>query len=223
MENIYIELDGLFDTRLPILSSLCENTAIDYFNSDKYDSRFTDKFGNIAYKVFDTYYKDRKKEILFYAIPTNIFKIIENINIDFVSDLKNNEVKVQTLYINTFPYKLDDNEKEKFKVYFLNYIKNVDIDFLYLNDYELKSNYLDEIKIKFIIKYNGMEWLEKQNGLSNLIENPLIGKELYVPALFNEKINTKIDKDFFLKLSKSLNIFTNVFFTDIVYWNAIKK
>lgn len=223
MENIYIELDGLFDTRLPIISSLDENIAIEYFNSDKYDLRNNDTFNNIPYKVFEVYYKDRKKEILNYALPTNIFKVIENINIDFVSDLKNVEVKVQTLYINSYPYFLDEDEKEKFKEYFLNYIKSVDIEFIYVDNYNLTSKYLDEIKVKHIVKYDGMEWMEKQNGLGNLIENPLIGKELYVPAIFNEKINLKIDKDFFLKLSKSLNIFTNVFFTDIYYWNAINS
>lgn len=222
MDNIYIDFDALFDTRITLLSSINEDIAVKVFNND-YDRRTSDIFDIIPYSVFNTYYENRNKNILLYSLPTFIYKVLETITLDFYSNLKNKEVELQTLYVNTFPYTFNQEELDRFKITFENYIKNVTVEFISHNDYDLTPAILDSYKIGNIVKYNGIDWLEQQNRLLNIVDNPMLNKNLYVPALINFKLNTKITKEIFKTISKSLGIFINVHFTDIIYWNMIKK
>lgn len=222
MENIYIEMDALFDTRITMLSSINEEIAVDVFNKNYY-LRTNDTFGNIPYSVFNTYYGIRNKGVLLYSLPTFIYKVIDNITLDFYSDLKNKEVDLQTLYINTYPYDFNEEELEKFEHTFKSYIKNVNIEFISYSDTDLTPKVLDSYNINNIVKYNGVDWLEKQNRLLNIVDNPMVNKNLYVPAIINFKLGTKINKEVLDSISKSLGIFINVFFTDIVYWCMINK
>ena len=82
MNNIYIGMDELFDTRITMLSSINEDTAVDVFNKN-YNLRTNDTFGYIPYNVFSTYYKTRNKHILLYSLPSFVYKIIDNITLDF--------------------------------------------------------------------------------------------------------------------------------------------
>lgn len=222
MDNIYIDFDALFDTRITLLSSINEDIAVKVFNND-YDRRTSDIFDIIPYSVFNTYYENRNKNILLYSLPTFIYKVLETITLDFYSNLKNKEVELQTLYVNTFPYTFNQEELDRFKVTFENYIKNVTVEFISHSDYDLTPAILDSYKIGNIVKYNGIDWLEQQNRLLNIVDNPMLNKNLYVPALINFKLNTKVTKEIFKTISKSLGIFINVHFTDIIYWNMIKK
>lgn len=223
MNNIYIELDGLFDTRLPILTAINEDVSTRVFNKD-YDIRTNDKFELIPNNIFNLYYNQRNKDILTYALPSFIYKLIENITTEYYSDLKNNN-GLQKLYINTYPYMLEDSEKQ-ILITSLSYIKQVEIEFLFISDNDLTPNILNNYDLDYIIKYNGIEWLEKQNRLLNIIDNPMLDKYLYVPALIDNthiEKSIKINKEFFNTLSKSLGMIINVIFTDIIYWNTIKK
>lgn len=222
MDNIYIDFDALFDTRITLLSSINEDIAVKVFNND-YDRRTSDIFDIIPYSVFNTYYENRNKNILLYSLPTFIYKVLETITLDFYSNLKNKEVELQTLYVNTFPYTFNQEELDRFKITFENYIKNVTVEFISHSDYDLTPAILDSYKIGNIVKYNGIDWLEQQNRLLNIVDNPMLNKNLYVPALINFKLNTKVTKEIFKTISKSLGIFINVHFTDIIYWNMIKK
>lgn len=222
MDNIYIDFDALFDTRITLLSSINEDIAVKVFNND-YDRRTSDIFDIIPYSVFNTYYENRNKNILLYSLPTFIYKVLETITLDFYSNLKNKEVELQTMYVNTFPYNFNQEELDRFKITFENYIKNVTVEFISYSDYDLTPSILDSYKIGNIVKYNGIDWLEQQNRLLNIVDNPMLNKNLYVPALINFKLNTKITKEIFKTISKSLGIFINVHFTDIIYWNMIKK
>lgn len=222
MDNIYIDFDALFDTRITLLSSINEDIAVKVFNND-YDRRTSDIFDIIPYSVFNAYYENRNKNILLYSLPTFIYKVLETITLDFYSNLKNKEVELQTMYVNTFPYTFNQEELDRFKITFENYIKNVTVEFINHSDYDLTPAILDSYKIGNIVKYNGIDWLEQQNRLLNIVDNPMLNKNLYVPALINFKLNTKITKEIFKTISKSLGIFINVHFTDIIYWNMIKK
>lgn len=222
MNNIYIEMDGLFDTRITMLSSINEDIAVKVYERG-YHFRTKDTFDLIPYDVFNAYYKTRNKNILLYSLPTFIFKVIDTVTLEFYSDLKNKEVDIQTLYINTYPYNFNQEELDKFEDTFYNYISNVKIEFIHYSDVDLTPKVMDTLNINNIIKYNGIDWLEQHNRLMNIIENPMINKNLYVPALINFKTGSKITKEIFTSISKSLGIFINVHFTDIVYWNMINK
>lgn len=223
MNNLYIELDGLFDTRLVILNAINEEIGTMIFNTT-YNSRTNDKFGIIPTSVFNTYYKQRKKDVLTYALPTYIYNVIDNITTDYYADLKNND-GLQKLYINTYPYHLEETEIKKLKEN-LYYLKKVDIEFITVSDNDLTPGYLESKNIFYMIKYNGIEWLELQSRLLNISDNPMLDKYLYVPAIFDDTyVDKKIkpNKDFFKGLTRAMGIVINLVFTDIVYWNTIKK
>ena len=54
----------------------------------------------------------------------------------------------------------------------------------------------------------------------------MVNKNLYVPAIINFKLGTKINKEVFNAIAKSLGVFINVYFTDIIIkyslWDHIK-
>lgn len=214
--NILIDLDSILDVRLAILYSLYPN-YIDTITAN-YLKRKTDTFGNLPFTVFKAYYDKRNKHILNYGIPTNIFVILEEVlanhneHIAFAGD----EV---TLYINSYPYNLNNDEIKEFKVRIENEYKNVNIAFINYSMEDLTPEFIINNKIYTIIMYHGLEWLNKQVGLLNIVKNPLLNRELIVPALVDNLAIDKANKKLFEELSKRMGTILTLQFVDARYFS----
>lgn len=220
--NILIDIDSIMDTRLVMLYSINEELAIEIFNST-YHLRTTDIFGNIPYNLFKGLHDLRNKAILNYAIPTNALSIVTSILATNVADIKNLDENY-TIYLNTYPYKLNKVEEDNFTKTIEKIAPDADIEFLYLSKKELTPNIINEKEIYSIIMYDGAEWLEKQNRLLNIVDNPLLGKTLFIPAIVNERLpNLKINRNLFDTISKSLELIMTVIFVDVEYFSPIQK
>lgn len=71
----------------------------------------------------------------------------------------------------------NEEELDRFKETFKTYIKNVEMKFIEYSDYDLTPKVLENLNIN-IIKYNGIDWLEQQNRLLNIVDNPMVNKNI---------------------------------------------
>lgn len=212
---IYLELDSLVDTRLALLYSLNEETAIDIL--PEYNIRRNDIFGNIPYRLFEELYKLRKKSILEFAIPTKILEILGMMVAEKRGDMRNMGDKYK-LYLNTYPYVLTRDEQDKFSEVITRFIPDLVVECIYESPYTLTPKYIIDKDISDIIMYNGLDWLEKHIALFNIVENPLINKTIIVPAINNE-VGIKVDKNLFLDMAKRLEMVITVIFVDVDYFS----
>ena len=74
-------------------------------------------------------------------------------------------------------------------------------------------------KIYTIIMYHGLEWLNKQVGLLNIVKNPLLNRELIVPALVDNLAIDKANKKLFEELSKRMGTILTLQFVDARYFS----
>ena len=211
---IYLELDSLVDTRLALLYSLSEKTAIEVLPD--YHLRRNDIFGNIPYRLFEELYKLRKKNILEFAIPTKILDILGMMVAEKRGDVRNIGDKYK-LYLNTYPYVLTKEEQDRFSEVITRFIPDLFVECIYETQYSLTPKFITDKDISDIIMYNGLEWLEKQISLFNIVEHPLINRSLVVPAITNE-FGIKVDKNLFLDTAKRLEMVITVIFVDVAYF-----
>ena len=59
--------------------------------------------------------------------------------------------------------------------------------------------------------YDGLDWLEKQIALLNIVEDPLLGRTLIVPALINTP-GIEIKKEMFEKTAKAYEVIIDLIF-----------
>ncbi len=221
--NILIDLDVVLDTRLALLYAIDEDIAVSVVNSGIYNKRIRDNFGNVSADIFNYFYKQRNKVLLKYALPSNIFKIVNELLIGHITDSVT--TKLTKIYINTYPYNLTDDEKDIVLGTVDGLFKNCVFDLVYLNDItDLTPKWVKD-NVQTIIKYNGLEWLENHNKLFNLTSTPLLDKTLIVPAMLTGPIpkGTKIDSGFFQATAMSIKSLIKVMFTDVIYFNSMLK
>ena len=114
----------------------------------------------------------------------------------------------------------DENEEIKeFKVRIENEYKNVNIVFINYSMEDLTPEFIINNKIYTIIMYHGLEWLNKQVGLLNIVKNPLLNRELIVPALVDNLAIDKANKKLFEELSKRMGTILTLQFVDARYFS----
>lgn len=221
--SILLDLDTVFDTRLSLLYAISEDLALEVVESNQYTKRIRDNFGNISSDVFRSLYKRRNKNILKFALPTNIIELVNDLMVKYATDANNTELP--KLYINTYPYRLAEDEKIVMINVLGNLFKNCTFELLYMDPVnELTPCWVNE-NVQTVIMYDGLNWLENHNRLFNLIEHPLIDKTLIVPALLTGYLdkNIKITSKIFVEQAMSIKSLVKLLFTDVVYFNSITK
>ena len=111
------------------------------------------------------------------------------------------------------------DEIKEFKVRIENEYKNVNIVFINYSMEDLTPEFIINNKIYTIIMYHGLEWLNKQVGLLNIVKNPLLNRELIVPALVDNLAIDKANKKLFEELSKRMGTILTLQFVDARYFS----
>ena len=218
-QNILIDLDSILDVRLAILYSLLPKSIASV--TKKYVERKTDLFPPVPYNLFKVYYDRRNKNILNYGIPTNILKIVEEAAIADREHITRTMVD-NTIFINTYPYKLTENEKKEFSARLLKILPFVEINYIFKNMEELSTKFIVENEIFTVIMYDGLDWLEKQVALLNIVEDPLLGRTLIVPALINTP-GIEIKKEMFEKTAKAYEVIIDLIFIDARFFSPERE
>ena len=186
---IYTDLDTLYDTKITLLNMIDPRLIREYL-SREYD--ILDHILYLSNKAFDKIYKDRDKRVLIGSKNSSIVDLIRRIVSDIDTKNKTTTVipSVMTLVINTYPYKLDAEEKSIMREFMSRYILHLsDIDIIYKEtiDSELMN------KINIMVKRDGLKWF-MDNRLSNP-EFKLPNLKLIVPDDMVMSGLTKMDVD----------------------------
>lgn len=209
-KGMFIDLDSILDTRLPVITTLNPSYIDEVLTTTNYTYRKKDIFGSLPNDVFKAMYRERSKNVLDVATPTNILDFILGYIADLKRDLKAMVAnRNYTVFINVYPYSLNITEVltleglfyEMFNRYTSdisrNHIKIVSMSFDDLTPEWVEDN------VESMCMYNGMEWLEFQTNNLNLIYKPLLNIILLVPAIAESRIPiSDVNADFFKDLSK---------------------
>jgi len=223
--DIYVDLDSLFDTRYPVLYGLNPNIANRISNNDYYNMRSLDQFENISYNVFKSFYRNRNKNILKLALPTNIFNLVgEYIVESNTTGIIRSKTTPTTLFINIYPYNLNTQEIEMLKLILREKIPVLfTLKIISIPNRELTPDWLEQ-NVSTIIKYDTMEWIELHMALNTLIRKPIINTTFVAPALIKSNVDiNKLDKDIFKNTTISLSTILKILFIKVRYFNMINE
>ena len=173
--NLLVDLDSLFDTRLPVLMGISEAAAYNVLNSGYYYNRVKDEFDLIPASIFRTIYRYRTKGVLEYALPTHIFNVMASILDDIYRDDTKNVLNKDDkyLYINLYPYELSVNEKDILSKAIKQLIPPVNIKFINVNNVELTPKWIYN-NVSSMIKYDLQDWIEWHVSDLSLLEQPIL-------------------------------------------------
>lgn len=220
MQNIYTELDSIFDTRLPILTAISYPIAEEVVASGGYHNRLKDEFGPISADLFSSIYAKRKKMVLRYSGLTKIIHVVGKIYRDRITDIKNCEIRnTIKIFINTYPYDLSSSEQDELTKAICLEIGLVDIVFVKANNKQLTPAWIRDKDINSVIKYDLLPWIEYHMGKGNFEESSLANISLACPPLLDIYASPKqINLDMYKAIKESLQPYANVEFIDTDYF-----
>lgn len=199
ISKIFVDIDALLDTRLSTF--VLEFPNIDAAVLEAYSLRISDTLPGISYTEFREAYAKRNRATLRNALPTCIMPEILTIKAESVKSGITSPVNtVIEVYVNFYPYKLDEDE--------IKLICNSISAYLGCTVYSVnKSN--SEITPKeigdefdLLIKYDYIDWLDEhsKNEEFNRVRCPRT--VMWAPALyFSEKVSV-FNLDDFLKMEE---------------------
>jgi len=210
--SILIDLDSVLDTRHPTIYALDPDTAEQVVSNNTYKNRVKDEFGNISNDIFNFFYKKRSKDILTLALPTPMIKQLNEYCVASYSAavMSKDECKA-ILYVNTYPYVLNDIETSNIVDIFDSVIDVcMDIEVIYIPDSELTPSRVNNMCSVFI-KYNFLEWIEYHSTTRTLYKSGLLDVACIAPALANGcmKAIDISNKDFEF-ITDGLRLYTNL-------------
>jgi hypothetical protein len=228
--GLMIDLDSLFDTRLGTLILNYDDVAEKIFLEDKYHNRLDDSFnGSIDRPQFTEFYDKRDAT----TIANSTLTIINDVIYDFIrrthaADPSSPYVFFPVIYLNVYPYKLTDAEKEIIKAGVVAYFNNqapvevVDMDYK-----QLTVGFVKEY-LTVLILYEYNKWLDEQTLLGNFNKGGCPGTTLFAPRIFFKEIpktEAEVDKIFLMleNISKpfiNLELLPSIFFS--TYLKATK-
>ena len=182
---IYTDLDTLYDTKITLLNMIDPRLVREYL-SRVYN--ILDHTLYLSNKAFDRIYRDRDKRVLIGSKNSSVVDLLRRIVSDIDTKNKTTTVipSVMTLVINTYPYKLDNEEKSIMKEFMSRYILHLnEIDIIYeeIIDSELMN------KINIMVKRDGLKWFMDKRVVNPEFKLPNL--KLIVP---DEMVTTNLVK-----------------------------
>lgn len=205
---IYISLDSILDTRLPIFMGI-DNNIIDKVDLHKnYQLRKKNVLGWISEDIFSIFYAYRNKEILKFSTVTGIHIYLKDIIDKMVTNHAERDSFTSTnMYVNTYPYVLTNDEITNLLYMVSSYYPNINIEVIHLNPFtEVTTKWIRENDIATVVMWDGLEWIESQHVLGYTTSYPILGTSLVVPAIANKSILVEdVDTSIFEILIKTLS------------------
>lgn len=188
MKKYFCGLDELFDTRLGLISVI---------NQDVAQTIFEDKEQSYFYRPHDDYlwrslgyteeqwyqaWDNRDVNVLRNSLRTHVITIISDSILQYYNDKEEAlSSKYTTLTINTYPYKLSDQELDELKEVIIEHIPVLgEINYICYSLKDLKPSILKEYDECYLYEYH--RWMDIHgNELRDML---ITGISLRVPRLF---------------------------------------
>jgi hypothetical protein len=215
--DIYTDLDSLLDTRLTTVFDKDAMLAKEILSNGSYPSRDIDKFGWMDRDTFNYFYSKRDKLCIKYSDQTNIQYLIDEY-ITYNSHKPDVPTPIK-LYVNKFPYNINDEESETLRAGLSDMFPAVEVKLLNMSNSELKPQFISN-NIGVMFKYDGLTWLEYHVVTGSVFDSSIVDTTLYVPELkLNSVIFDKKDSaDIFDRMVHIAKPFIKLKFLSIVYF-----
>jgi len=189
MERVYgffTNLDTILDTHFSIALSMSDATETLCLLNDYKDRLSTRFIGEDKYDEYERRYKERDKETLEEAHITHVLSLIDELCLKnsresaiLGMDIKN------MIYVNTYPYKLNDSELEIIyeSIYHSEKFYYGDLELVNLPPSSITPKWIKEKGVDFIFDVDGEPWLEEQGKLEGFKDIALPSVQLFVPML----------------------------------------
>ena len=218
-KNLYVDLDSIFDTRLPIVYYLDKNLSESIIKDKSYFNRIIDEFDYIDKNIFKVFYKNRNKTLLAYATPTNILRLVYKYYSEVTTSNKiyGNDESIK-IYLNIYPYELNIAETHNIISGIKSMIsEDIDVSIISMSEEEVTPSWLLE-NVAAVFMYHGMDWLERHTANFNIINSPMLDVGMMVPAIISgnkKKIKMTEYGDFFEGIEKSLGTLVKLKFLPV--------
>lgn len=220
--GIYTDLDTLFDTRAGLACLLDKNNE-EFIKNKKYKYRLRDNMGNVSSQIFNTFYRNRNKNLFQLAIPTPILD--EVIRIDYeelmtiTSELNTGKIPI---YVNIYPYNFTEEELSYFKYTILRICTGANIIFIKMDYSELTPEWIKS-RVKRVYSYSGLDWLNYHSYTTKLFSDPMLDVMFIVPPIIDGSYPlSSIKKDTYINLSNSYSKLIDLNFIDTEYFCGIE-
>ena len=191
---VYAELRDIVDTRLSTIAILDKELAIQAVQDDNYINRIYDEYKYLTHDLFKYYQQQNLEQQLTEAFASKLIELI-SVELDLLlsKTVQANETSIVDLDINTYPYKLTDEVKNRLaQALIISLISDdVQINFIYKEPTELTLSYVDS-KYTTMFMYNGADWLEYHIAL---LDGQAVDTKLYIPGLLPTPIKVTKEKD----------------------------
>lgn len=223
-KSVYTDIDSLFDTRLPVLNNISHVISGKVLKDGSYFTRVKEQFDIIGGDIFTPLYEQRNKLVLPFALLTHIVDIIRVKVVEVISDISNmGNLDNLSLYINTYPYKLNLVEVESIKETIGMLVNDINIKMIYIPNDELTPEWIEE-HVDLVIKYDGISWLEHNTKNLNLIRKPLLSTVFIVPALVDNAVpNKEVTDEMFKVAMAHMRMVADVQYINIEYFCLKRK
>jgi len=189
--KILIDIDSIIDTRLGALTKSHPKLVPTVLEGDKWHVRWYDNLEQFGCTIEDTQkwlkeYENRDKTTLRQSPPSLIFKFIRDyIEKYLTSENTNRDTGLPTIYLNTEPYNLINEEIDDF----VNIVK-INTACGSVEAVQIKSITVDVIrKYDVIITYDYHTVLENIGEDTSVLKEPLVEHLLVIPAVYKNKQN----------------------------------
>jgi hypothetical protein len=195
IKKIYISLDAILDTRLGTLINLSPDFAFDVSSQEEYYKREVDIFktaqqGQLTKENFEALFEANRQDLVKCSIMTNIYIFLAELCTVFYNQVLSTPFMSSIeIDVNIHPYKLTDDEADKFLSILSSYIGDrVSINMIDKSDKELTIESVRNV-YKAMIFYKYHDWLNLHTN--ELKKKPLRDLSLYVPKLYFSNVPTK--------------------------------
>lgn len=215
--NLFTDVDTIFDTRYELIRLINPYEAKKILMDGSYRTRTTELYGNITWEIFKPLWDIRTKRLLEDVVPTGMVRIIRDQYLQcLVNPTYEEIVNKLTLYVNTYPYKLTDEEKKNIEGIFANILPNCTVYCIDMTWKELTSAWMVK-EIGYIFMYNYLDWVNYQisTGYYHLALNKV---EAYVPGVIRPELTSTASSKEVMVLEEKSKMFVKLSVIDVSHF-----
>lgn len=189
-QGLYLTLDALYDTRLATLEEI-HPKLVPLVLKDNYMTRVEDAFPMVSKHDFEKLYALRDTATLERALPTGVFRFIDEFIKQSAPQCVDNPWNEETqIYVNVQPYKIDRITAQNMLAPLLAATGNVaHVNILNMPDEQLTPFFCRQ-HFGVMVMYDYQHWLDTHARLGNFPKQQIPNVKLVAPRLYEAKVPT---------------------------------
>lgn len=196
-QKVYIDLDSLLDTRVGVVA-IHSPEAATMLMQEGYWTRESDDYseltqGLVTHSQFKQWWKERDKQALIAARPTNFIRILEELSEALVVSQVNLPFVSRAQYlVNYWPYQLEELEVAAIQQACEILTGNVvEVKMVFMKPEQLTPQWIKR-EVSLLVMYDYWSWMEAQKD--NFRTHAIPEVNLLAPAVSHDRVITKEDR-----------------------------